>query len=174
MVANLFREHQVLVIDLDEIVHDLEDNNEQLINEIAKEFGPGVLSNNKIDRKALGRIVFGNHFKLKKLTNIINPYLLREINQQLTGDLVILDAPTLFENALYNFVDEIIMVTCDQLIQLKRLINRNQISISKANLLINSQWPSMIKQQLSDYVIDSTFGIDSLEKQVNQLLNKLR
>ncbi|WP_429971006.1 dephospho-CoA kinase [Fructilactobacillus sp. Tb1] len=173
-VGNILREEKYTVIDLDQTVHSLETENEEVINRIASLFGPDVISDGKVNRSKLAAIVFNDKKAMKELIKILNPFLINEIHKQLTDDLVIVEAPTLFENGLQVYVDEIVMVTCDPVVQMQRLQKRDDLSISKANKLISSQWPQVIKRELSDLVIDSSNGIVDLKKQVKEIINNLR
>ena len=137
-------------------------------------FGVKTTNNGKINRSQLAEIVFNDKNALKRLVRILNPFLIKEINSHTDEDVIFIEAPTLFENGLQVYVDKIIMIACDPVIQMQRLIKRNTISISKANLLMKSQWPQSVKKELSDVVIDSTNGIDELKKQVLCLLDDLR
>lgn len=173
-VGKILRTHGFKVIDLDQTVHHLEDENEIVIKQIGAIFGKNIINTGKIDRKKLAKIVFNDKAALKQLIRILNPFLIAEIQKSANEKLIFIEAPTLFENGLQVYVDKIIMVTCDPIVQMQRLSNRNHLSISKANLLISSQWPQAIKKELSDIVIDSSTGIEDLSKQVQVLMDNLR
>ena len=173
-VGKLLKDKNFDVIDLDKTVHDLENENKDVINKIVKLFGVKTTNNGKINRSQLAEIVFNDKNALKRLVRILNPFLIKEINSHTDEDVIFIEAPTLFENGLQVYVDKIIMIACDPVIQMQRLIKRNTNSIRKANLLMKSQWPQSVKKELSDVVIDSTNGIDELKKQVLCLLDDLR
>lgn len=173
-VGNLLRDYGFKVIDLDQTVHWLESENQLVIDQIDTIFGNKVVVEGKIKRNKLAEIVFNDKKALKQLVRILNPFLISEIQKVSNKQMVFIEAPTLFENGLQIYVDEVIMVACDPLVQIQRLMKRNKISISKASLLINNQWPQTIKKELSDMVIDSSNGIDELKKQVQCLIDNLR
>ncbi|KRK58542.1 dephospho-CoA kinase [Fructilactobacillus fructivorans] len=147
-------------LDLDAITHELEQNNHDLIQQIYELFGPASISNGQVNRKALGKMVFTDHDKMKQLVQIVNPFVFRtvkeELNQLQDRHLVILNAPTLFENGFQILTDSNLMITCDPMIQIKRLMKRNNVSISQASKMIGSQWSQSIKSQLSDWCIDNS------------------
>ncbi|WP_395318266.1 dephospho-CoA kinase [Fructilactobacillus frigidiflavus] len=173
-VGEILRTQGFKVIDLDQTVHCLENENEVVIQRISNIFGEHVIDAGKVNRPKLAKIVFNDELALKKLVRILNPFLIAEIRQSSYDDLVFIEAPTLFENGLQIYVDKVVMITCDPIVQMQRLIKRNQLSISKASLLINSQWPQAIKKDLSDFSIDASTGIDDLKKQVQGLIDNLR
>lgn len=47
-------------LDTDSIAHSVYSPGSQAINEIAAEFGPSIITDGNVDRKALGAIVFSN------------------------------------------------------------------------------------------------------------------
>ncbi|ANZ58274.1 dephospho-CoA kinase [Fructilactobacillus lindneri] len=173
-VARMIAEEGIPVLDLDEITHDLENHNQKVIEIIGKCFGKNVISSGKVDRNKLGKIVFSNPSKMKELVRIINPFLFKLIEKNTNGCLTVLDAPTLFENGFQIMTDNVLMVTCDPVIQMSRLQKRDNISISKANQLISAQWPQSLKKELADELIDSSNGFKDLKQQVLKWLDKLR
>ena len=76
--TKLLLNNDICVIDLDLLSREATVVYKALIKKIVKAFGPQVLDEQgMLDRKALGRIVFGNRAQLKRLEAIINPYILR-------------------------------------------------------------------------------------------------
>ena len=80
-IKKLFEKQGIKTICADSIVHELLENNEILLYNIRKEFSDVyIFSENKIDRKKLGKIVFSNKDKKKKLENLIHPLVVNVIN----------------------------------------------------------------------------------------------
>ena len=97
------------VIDSDKISHEVLFINEvkqRLINQ----FGSTIITNNEINRKELGFIVFNDNNKKEQLQNIVFPYILEEIKKQISNNkgLIFLDAPLLIEYNIMYLVDKII------------------------------------------------------------------
>ncbi|USS89749.1 dephospho-CoA kinase [Fructilactobacillus cliffordii] len=172
--AAYLREQGFPVLDLDQLTHDLEAHDQDVIQQITAVFGPAVQTDGQIDRKKLGRIVFADPHLLKQLVRIINPALLKVIAEKTAPDWLILDAPTLFENGFTSYVDLILMVTCEPMIQMQRLITRDQVSISWASRLIGAQWPQRTKAALADQVVDSTQGKQKLYRELQRFIENLR
>ncbi|USS85239.1 dephospho-CoA kinase [Fructilactobacillus myrtifloralis] len=165
----------VAVLDLDAETHELEAHDQATIQQITATFGPEVQVNGQIDRHRLGQLVFADSTQLKRLVRIINPALLRRVTAAMAeSDLLVLDAPTLFENGFTSYVDQILMVTCEPLVQMQRLITRNQVSISRASQLMGAQWSQATKAALADWVVDSTAGETQLTQQLQTWLEKMR
>ncbi|USS87602.1 dephospho-CoA kinase [Fructilactobacillus hinvesii] len=162
------------ILDLDQVTHDLEAHDQQVIDQIVATFGPAVKTNGQIDRKQLGKIVFADSQRMRQLVRIINPALARVILQSTATEWLVLDAPTLFENGFTSYVDLTVMVTCDPIVQMQRLMQRNQVSVSWASQLMGAQWSQRTKANLADVVIDSSNGKQQLWQQLQRLIENLR
>ncbi|MGH3149061.1 MAG: dephospho-CoA kinase, partial [Rubrobacter sp.] len=84
----------------DEIVHHLLQNDQQAIYRIVERFGKGAMGETGIDRKALGREVFGDPQALADLEGILHPLVRRETDRRIAAsgaDLFVAEIPLLFE-----------------------------------------------------------------------------
>ncbi|KAK6056829.1 cytidyltransferase domain protein [Cooperia oncophora] len=66
------------VIDCDKLAHKCYEPGSELIEEIDKHF-EGVVKDGVVDRKALGKLVFGNEEKLRTLSGLVWPVLLKKV-----------------------------------------------------------------------------------------------
>lgn len=116
-VSEAFRKAGARVYDADKSVHEIYGRPE-VIGEVLTMFGPGVLTaTGEVDRKLLGKIVFGDAAKLKRLTNeIIFPRTGSAIEEAIeafrmsNAAALLLDAPSLFESGRENVCDRIVYV----------------------------------------------------------------
>lgn len=163
------------IIDADQITHMVQKKGSEGLNAIATFFGSEILNaNGELNRPRLGAMVFKHPDKLRQLVRIIDPYIREQIIKEIkntTHDVVILDAPTLFENGYHYLCDEIIVVICSYENQLQRLMQRDKLTCLAAKHRINSQWPLDIKTQLADHSVDSNGSIMQTRQQVVKLLN---
>jgi dephospho-CoA kinase len=84
----------------DEIVHHLLKNDRQTISRIVERFGEDVRGPEGIDRKALGREVFGDTAALRDLEQILHPLVKSETDRRIeasTAEIFIVEIPLLFE-----------------------------------------------------------------------------
>lgn len=158
LVSSFLSQQAIPIIDADQITRRVEAKDTPGLAAIVAEFGPDILqSDGQLNRKALGRIVFSDQEQLKLLVRTIDPFIRQQITREVRElndhPLIILDAPTLFENGYQQLVDEILVVSCPANVQLQRLMQRNDLSIVQANQRIQAQWPIEVKQQLADHVI---------------------
>jgi len=178
-VSDMFKEKGINVIDADIISREVLNIYPDIISKIKTEFGNEYVSGGGIDRKKLGRLVFSDNKEREKLENIIIPYIKQEIIKRINdrinlGDrIIIVDAPTLFENDLDKDMDRIILVYLDEKLQLKRLMERDNLSQTDAEDRISSQLPIDDKRKRSDYVIYNDRDKVYLKEQFNKIFREL-
>lgn len=183
-VVNEFKKLGAKVIDADKIAHQVLHENLEVKNKIIKNFGKEILKKDgEINRKKLGKTVFANKNKLSLLNRIIHPPIITEIKKQIRAlstcqlinlsTVVVLDAPLLFEAKITNLVDKILVVAVPQEIQLKRLMERNNLTEQEARERINSQWNIEKKKKFADFIIDNTKPLPMVEKQIYQIWKSL-
>lgn len=170
LVTEYLKNKNYKVVDCDLITHDVLEK-EEVKKEINVKF-PNVLNSDMIDRKLLGTIIFNDNKQKKVLENIVMPYIVNEINKQISNEkLIFLDAPTLLENNLQYLVDKLIVVKTSKETQINRLMARDNISRDYALKKINSQWPVERKIKFANYVIDNDKEAQDTYKQIEAILN---
>jgi dephospho-CoA kinase len=87
-------------VSADEIVHDLLTADGETISRVVERFGEDVLGKRGVDRRALGRKVFGDPEALRDLEEILHPLVRRETERRVAAscaDLFVAEIPLLFE-----------------------------------------------------------------------------
>lgn len=180
-VANFFKEEDIPVIETDVIARNVMQKGSDVYQAVVDYFGEEILlSNQDINRKALGQMIFSDTEKRQFLNDTVHPavqkVMLREIEKyQLEGKkLIIADVPLLFEAGFDRDVDIILIVSLDEETQLKRLMERDQIDKALAMQKIKSQWPLTEKREKADFVLDNSESILSTKKAFRDILEVLK
>ncbi len=147
------------VIDFDEIGHRIYDD-EGTIIEVKNAFGSKVFTNNKIDRKKLGKVVFSDKKKLEILNKITHARIYEiayEKSKSIDEKIVFFDIPLLFETKnefkeFYRNIDEIWVISTTLNNQITRLMIRDSISIDEAKKRIKAQMNLKLKERMGDVV----------------------
>jgi len=98
----------------DEIVHDLLAEDGETITQIVERFGEDILGERGIDRRALGRKVFGDPEALSDLEDILHPLVRSETDRRIEAseaDLFVAEIPLLFEGGRSGGFDYTVAVT---------------------------------------------------------------
>ena len=175
-VSNYLKNKGIKVIDADLIARDVA-NYKIVKNKIKREFGEDLYKNDKLDRKKLAEIIFARKIHRQKLNSIMHPEIYKEIKKESESadGLVFIDIPLLFENEDLNKkygldFDEIWLVYVDRETQIKRLMNRDDISREYAEEKINSQISVEEKRKKSDVIIDNSGTLEETFAQVEKKL----
>ncbi|MFO7815388.1 MAG: dephospho-CoA kinase [Halanaerobiales bacterium] len=174
-VCKILKDLNINVIDSDQIAHQVL-NYEDVIDKVQKIFGNKVIDkDDKIDRKKLGKIVFEDSKKLKILESITHPKIFEIIDQKLEeteDELVVLDAPLLFETSLDDKVDETWVVYASKKTQINRLKERDNLDKQEALNRINAQMDLNKKVKKGDVVINNEGTIQELENKIKKIIEE--
>ncbi|CAI3345582.1 dephospho-CoA kinase [Enterococcus cecorum] len=165
------------VVDADIIARHLLDQNGQAYNEVVNVFGSEILQENgEINRQALGALVFNHPDKLKQLDELMAPFLQESILAAIkqasqNQNLVIVDVPLMYEKGYDEWMDQVAVVYCTPNQQLKRLMQRNQLTEKEAKQRIDSQLPIEMKKLLAEVVFDNSNDLTQTIQQVDTWLS---
>lgn len=172
-IENILIQKGYKVFDTDKIAHVLLDESKE---RLIKLFSQDILTNERINREKLGKIVFENSDKMKALESIIHPKVknkILEIFNTLKEDIVFISVPQLFEANLDDLFDKIIFISAPKEIRLQRLIKRNNFDYQTALKRINAQDNESVKIQKSDYLVINDKSIQDLEKEIEKILTNI-
>lgn len=179
LIANRFRQLNIPVVDADLIAREVVEPGKQAYNKIVEAFGRKILQlDNRLDRKALGEIVFNDEGKRQDLNAIIHPAIRKEMLKQRDDFVqqgekcVVLDIPLLYESGLTHYVDKVIVVTVDPKVQLNRILFRDNSTEQEAKRRIISQIPVAEKVKRADAVIDNNGSKAESYEQLDHILEQ--
>ncbi|WP_152654831.1 dephospho-CoA kinase [Oceanobacillus sp. CFH 90083] len=178
-VAKMFTELNIPVIDADVIAREVVEPGEASYKQIVEVFGEDILGpDGSINRPKLGSIIFANEEKREQLNQIVHPAVRQRMLKKKADYIeqgekcIVLDIPLLFESRLTALADQTLVVFADEKTQLKRLMERNQLSEQEAMNRITSQMPLIEKAKLADELIDNSHSIEKSKEQLFALLKK--
>jgi dephospho-CoA kinase len=159
-LAKIFESLGVKVYYSDYWAKYLTSNDIDIISKLKKEFGDDIyLKNNELDKLKLSKLIFNDKIHLQKVNDIIHPVVKAHFNNWVENQknnnekYIIKEAAILFESAANKQVDKVITVLSDLNLRIKRIQNRDGISIDEIKSKISSQMTDEEKIKLSDYVI---------------------
>jgi dephospho-CoA kinase len=158
------------VIDADELIHPILRRGGSAYEPVLAEFGPEILGEDgEIDRRALGRIVFSDAQKLRRLEEIEHPIVRRVIHEEIARaeePVVVLDAIKLIESGWADRCDSVWVVTCRRDQQIERLIRTRGYSAEEAEMRVSAQAPQEAKVARAGVVIDNSGALEQTRRQV--------
>jgi len=156
--AHVLRRLGVPVHDADGAVHALMGPGGRAVRKVAEIF-PQALADNRIDRKVLGDLVFGDTPALRRLEAIIHPLVRQSSAAFLAAArrgrarLAVLDIPLLYESGGERSVDAVIVVSAPRQIQRQRVMGRPGMTEEKFRAILARQVPDAEKRRRADYVV---------------------
>jgi dephospho-CoA kinase len=177
--AAMIRRLGIPVFDADLAVHRLMAKGGRAVAPIAARFAD-VEIGGAIDRKALGRAVFGQKSELKALEAILHP-MVREAERRFIAAaarrrqrLVVLDIPLLFEADRDQECDVTIVVTAPAFLQRQRVLRRSGMTGDRLTQILALQMPDAEKRRRADFIIPTGLGKVPALRALKRILRCLR
>ena len=173
-VLKLFSSWGIHSIDADKIAHQILE--EQSVK-VAEMFGESLIVEGKVDRKALGAIVFSDVNKRQELEALLHPLIYTEIErlsikEDRLGKPYLVDIPLFFEGGRYPIKKSLVVyATAEQ--QLDRLMNREGYSRQEALDRIATQIPVEEKRKMATYVIDNSGTLTQLKQECERVKEEI-
>ena len=164
----------------DQMVKDLYAKDKHIISEIRK-LNSSLILNKKIRFDELSNKAFKEPSLLLKLEKIIHPRLhhirsriikTNQINRNINRNIIVFEIPLLFEKKLQNNFDLVILLKCQNYLQIKRVLKRENMNIEKFQNINKKFIPERKKIILSDYVINSGIGKNHTMSKIKELIKK--
>lgn len=159
---NALKAMKSLIIDADEVYHDLTNHNSSLRRDLEARFGKVYGEDDTLDRKKLGAIVFQDEKALLELNQITHKYVDEEVDRLLSvaraeGKVVAaIDAIALFESGLDQKCDCTVAITAPEELRVKRIMAREGITEEYARMRIAAQKDESYFREHCDYVLHNT------------------
>ena len=180
-VASVLRDHEIPVLEMDPLGHELLEPGQDAYAEVVSEFGKEILdAAGKVNRSRLGAIVFSDPKKRERLNQILHPRILHVVQNWFAAldrpggpELAVAEAALIFESGFNKMLDRVIVCWCRPEQQLARLVERG-FAAEQARQRIAAQMPADEKRRLASDVIDCSGSIEETERQVGEVLANLK
>ena len=174
--ANFFVELGVDLIDADDLAKNVLNKNSKGYELFINEFGEQYLDNDKnIDRDLLRKTIFIDSDKKNKLENIIHPEVrsgIEEFIKTSKSDYCIVVVPLIYETRSSSYYDRILVIDCDEEIQINRSAIRDNTENKEIKKIISKQASREERLSIADDVILNNRNLDSLKDEVIKLHEK--
>ena len=167
------------VHDADGAVHALLGPGGRAVRQVAAAF-PRALAGNRIDRKILGDLVFGDTLALRRLEAILHPMVRQSSRVFLAAAarrrdrVVVLDIPLLYESGSEKAVDAVIVVSAPKQVQRQRVLARRGMTEEKFRAILARQVPDTKKRRRADYVVTTGGHRGETFRQLKRIVGQLK
>lgn len=179
LVTEIFRQLGAAVVSADDLAREVVRPPSPVLLQLVSAFGPQILAaDGTLDRQTLAAQIFAEPVARLELNRIMHPAIgklaerrLREA--ALAHQLVVYEAPLLFEAGAEKRVDAVVVVQVEAAVQVRRLMARDGLSEAEARRRIASQMPQEEKIARADFVIDNSASPETTAMQVRALFAHL-
>lgn len=168
-VMGLAEEAGAMTIDADALVHSIMDHDSSMQAAIAVAFGAQVrLPDGRINRAALGEVVFKDAAAMRDLEQMIHPAVRKEVVarvDQSDKGVVVIEAIKLLEGDLKTICDQVWVTRCPTQRQIERLVICRGLEPAAAKQRVEMQGSQEAKIAMADVVFDTHGTIENTRKQ---------
>lgn len=182
-VAEEFSRRGWHVLDADKVGHALLDQR-PTHRQVLERFGPSVLDsedNDRIDRKALGQVVFADTEARRALERILHPRMRSTFEKAIERVIrrhgargVVLDAAVLFEAGWDELCDMVVFVDAPRAVRVERLQRSRGWTGETLEAREKAQLSPRTKRSRSDLVVDNAGDRETLGLEVDRLLTDIK
>lgn len=163
------------IVDTDQIARELTGPKGAALPAIVQAFGRDFIApDGGLDRAAMRVRVFSDAEARRRLEAILHPIILRQVRGRLSrshAPYVVLVVPLLVEvwQDYRDLVDRVLVVDCDEALQLRRLMQRDGVGEDLARAMLAAQASRQARRAFADDVLDNGGDLDELARRVGGL-----
>jgi len=177
-VAELLRQKGGVIIDADEIAHDLLASGSPWSSCVAAEFGGEfLLPDGTPDRARLAKLIFSDPEARRRLEALLHPPIFDRVNHRLEKlrqapsppPLAVVVAPLLFETGWEKNLQGVLVVKTSEAERIRRLQARDHLSEAEIHARFAAQLPPETYLSRAKWVIDNSGELSATKQQVEAL-----
>jgi dephospho-CoA kinase len=181
-VTGVLAELGCRVVDADMVARRVVEPGAEGLRRIVEAFGGWVLRpDGTLDRAAVSAVIFKDEAKRELINSLLHPLIIAEQDELLQSweledprGIGVVDAALLIESGGHGRFDRLIVVHCHPLVQLERLMRRNNLSREEAAARISAQMPQEEKLRYADFKIDTSGSYEETRRQTEEVYAELR
>ncbi len=178
-IAPIAESFGAVTIDCDKVAREVTAKESAVLNTLKTAFGDDILDQNgELLRKKLAEKAFATSEKTEILNSIMLPVIAEKIKQLIATEkengvkLLILDAPTLFESGIDSVCDVTVAVLCDRNLRKKRIISRDNLSDTDAEIRLDAGKPDQFYEK-TDYIVENNGNLQDFTLKIETILETL-
>lgn len=169
------------IINADKIARKATETGSDCLKSLAEHFGYDIINNDgSCNRKLLAKRAFSSKKNTDILNSLTHPFIINLTKEQIKyykekqKDIIIFDAPQLFESGGNSICDVIVSVVAPKQTRMKRIMDRDMITEEEALLRMNVQYNDDFFITNSDYVIDGSLSLEQVKLQAEKIIAEIR
>lgn len=178
-VARMLAGRGAVVVDADDLARRAVDPGTEGLRRVTETFGAEVIAaDGSLDRARMAQVVFADPEKRVSLEAIIHPEVFRMLGEVVsahrgTHDVVVFDAPLIFETGFDRACDLVVVVSAAPSRQIERVVRDRGMTEGEARARIEAQVPAGERESRGDVVLRNEGTLEELEAAVGGLWSEL-
>ena len=172
MVCNMFAELGVPIFNTDNVANNITNTNNDVKNQIIILLGNNAYNTDgSMNRKYVASKVFSDSNLLKSLNAIIHPLVYLEFYKwidSINTNYAMIESALLFKSKLINDIDHILVITANDEVRIKRVMNRSNMTREDVINRMNNQMDTSY-YKIDPYYIKNEGTIEELQSEVLRL-----
>ena len=180
-VAGYLEELGCGVINADAVAREAVKSGSECLKKLAGAFGEDVINEDgSCNRRLLAKRAFSSRENTELLNSLTHPWIIARTKEYIDSlchkgyDMIIFDAPQLFESGGDAFCDSVISVTAPESLRKQRIMDRDGISAEAAGERMNAQHPEEYYVSRSDYLIDGSAAPEEVRRSAEKIFEDIR
>ena len=171
--AKFFGALGVPIIDTDQLARDVVEPGQPPLERLVERFGPSILTpDGHLDRPVLRTIAFSDAKARADLEALLHPAIgaaAEARSAEAGGIYQVLVIPLLVEKSLGTQLDRVLVVDCDEELQIRRLQARDGSTLDQARAILNAQTSRTARLKAAHDVIKNDGDMSAVRDQVAAL-----
>lgn len=172
-IAEYFAASGVDIIDADVIAREVVEPGTPALQAIIARYGDAIVNEQgALHRSRLREIIFATPDEKRWLDALLHPLInarTQQLKAQAVSPYVLWVVPLLVENQLQRQADRVLVVDTDEETQLKRTLQRDNVSLDQAKRILAAQATRQQRLACADDIIDNSGAPENALPQVAQL-----
>jgi dephospho-CoA kinase len=172
-VAKFFAALGVPIIDTDQVAREVVEPGQPPLERLVERFGSTILTpDGHLDRPKLREIVFSDPMARADLEALTHPAIgsaVQAWSDAAGGPYQILILPLLVEKNLGSQLDRVLVVDCDEALQIRRLQARDGSTLEQARAILAAQTSRAARLKAAHDVISNEGDLSAVRDQVSTL-----
>lgn len=180
-VAKVFENTGCKIIDADKTAREIMIPPSKCLDTLCSYFGNDIIDENgQLKRKLLAQKAFSSKEKTALLNSITHPFIVKKFNEYISQakdlgyNIIVLDAPQLFESKSNEICDITIAVTAPLEERLKRIMKRDNITREQGLQRISAQLTDEFFKDNCTYIINNDTTADELTEKAQKLISEIK
>ncbi|MBR5473200.1 MAG: dephospho-CoA kinase [Clostridia bacterium] len=173
-VTDVAKELGFKVVDCDKLARVAVQKGSDGLKAVVDRFGDDILNQDgTLNRTALAHKAFSSTQNTEFLNETLLPFITALVKKEINQEFVLLDAPTLFESGAEQLCNEVIVVLADEKMRKKRIMERDGIDETAAELRIKAGKSDNFYIEKTNNIVYNDCELSVLNLKIQKLITKL-